>query len=836
MLRDLAHALRTLSKAKGFTVICVISLGIGMGAVVALATMYRAISSPADGINTENLGEVLVLPQGRLRAKAGVWATERWSYPDYQALRSSDLGMDITGWTLESTEFGDAPPDSKNGPPRVPTLYVSANYFSTFGVPLARGSAFDTATDDSPNADARVIVGYDFWKSRLNGDPDIVGKSIKLDGVLHTVIGVTPEHFHGHFHFVQAPGTIVFVPLERHPRFKQNANLRDDRSIDWVRIHARLHDGGDFATARARVVATASNLAKQFPSTNELKSATVEPYVAMGAAGKPQQTQLFSVLIGLAFIVLLIVCLNISGMMLVRATTRERELSIRAALGADRRSLMLHLFIESVVLAFLAGAVATFFLFGVPAIVAWRLGFPSPPAFDFDATGAAIATGLCVLVSVMFGLLPALRFSKPDLLPALKDDAGGGGTRTIRVHRFAAMAQIAIAVPFLVMSGVMVDRVRTADFGFPLEGFAGVKVPAPRADQQRDAGALRRVHDSLRQASGVQSVAIAQGMPIDFDYREFRVSRLDQAEFATAHITRVGENFVETVGAKMLRGRTITAEDRVMDAQVAVISEPLAKELFQDAEAIGKRIGIGFDDMREQEFTIIGVTNDFASSQLTTTRLQVLVPMTDQPPVVSAQAKEFALPPAVHLIVRGAAGDEPKLKAALETALRDLGNEPMQGVAFPGIVTGPELEEKSLQDLVAEGTAVGVIGGLVLILAALGIIGVVGFMVATRTKEFAVRMALGSSRGRVFRLMWLDTVKLVVPGVMVGLVIGAVLIRTMQNVMGTPLTVGTEPLGIMEPVIYAGASLIAIVFALVAGLPAARRATTVQPMVAIRAE
>jgi len=824
MLRDLAHALRALLKARAFSFICVASLGIGMGAVVGLATFNRSLTSPAHGINTEGLTELLVLPQERLRAKAGVWALERWSYPDYLALRNADVGMDVTGWTLEFSEFGDPAADPKApAPPRIATMYVSSNYFRTFGVSLVRGAGFD-ASDDAPTAEPRVVLNYATWKDRLNGDPDIIGKTIKLDGVPHTVIGVAPDDFRGHSHFFQSPWSIVFVSLERHPRFTQNPNLRADRSIDWVHVHGKLHPGVDLKTADAMVATTAAGLARQFPSTNEFKSATAVPYVSLGAAGRPEQARIFSVLFTLAGIVLFIVCLNISGMMLVRATTRERELSIRAALGADRRSLVQHLFFESLVLAFAAGGIATLVLFGVPAIIARRMNVTIPPEIDFDVTSAAIATGLCLAVSLLFGLLPALRFSKPDLLPALKDDAGGGGSNTIRVHRYAAMAQIAIAVPFLVVSGVMIDRVRTADFGFPIDGLAGARVPAPKEDQQRDAGALRRVRDSLRQAPGVQSVALANGMPIDFDYREFRVSRLDKPDYATAHVTRVGENFIETVGAKVTRGRTILADDRLTGAQVAVISQPLAAQLFPGTEAIGQRIGIAFDENKEEEFTIVGVTNDFASSQLTTTRLQILVPLPE------------ALPSTVHLIVRGAPGDEPKLKAALEGALRELGVEALPGVAFPGIVTGKGLSDKSYSDLIAEGTAVGIAGSLVLILAALGIVGVVGFMVATRTKEFAVRMALGSTRGRVFRLMLSDTVKLVVPGVGIGVIVGAVLIRTMQDVMGTPLSVGTEPLGIMEPVIYAGASLVAITFALLAGLPAARRATKVQPMVAIKAE
>jgi putative ABC transport system permease protein len=827
MKRDLVHAVRTLAKERAFTLVCVISLGIGMGAVVALAIFSRAITAPARGINTDGLVEVLVLPEGPLREKAGVWALERWSYPDYQAVRDADVGMDITGWSLESSEFGQPTPDQKT-PSRVATLYVSPNYFRIVGVSLARGPGFDAVNDDSPSAEPRVILSNDFWRSRVAADPDIIGKSVIVDGVPHTVVGITPEDFRGHFHFFQSPPSLLFVPLERHPRLRQEPNLRNDRTSEWVRIHGRLHPGVSLAQARGLVSSAVSTLASRYPATNQFKAATVEPYASMGAAGRPESLRVFSVLFSLAGAVLLIVCVNISGMMLIRGATRAHELSIRAALGADRRRLVQHLFFEAIALAFAAGTLSGFVLFGIPALIGWWMGVPVPQEVDFDATGALIAAGLCLVVSVLFGLLPAIRFSRPSLLPALQDDAGRGGTRRIRAHRIAAMVQIGIAVPFLVVSGVMIDRVRTADYGFPLDGLAGARIPA--SARQQDAGSVRTAVDRLRQAAGVRSVAIADGMPIDFEYREFRVARADKAEFATAHVTRVGEDFLETVGARLLRGRTITAEDRLMDAEVAVISDPLAQQLFPDGDAIGQRVTVSLEEGREQEFTVIGVTGNFASSQLTTTRLQLLLPLPD----VSTAAENVA--PTVHLIVRGEPGDEPRLKSALETALRGLGVDPLPGVAFPGIVTGPELDEKSKSDLVAEGTAVGVAGGLVLVLAALGILGVVGFMVATRTREFAVRMALGSTRRRVFGLMLSDTVKLVIPGVLGGLVLAAVLIRTMQDVMGTPLTLGPEPLGVMEPVIYAGASILAVTVALLAGLPAARRATSIEPMAAIRSE
>jgi predicted permease len=826
--RDLAHATRSLWRDRGFALVCVVSLGIGMSGFVALATFGRAIASPARGIDAAGLTEVLVLPQGPLRDKAGQWAIEEWSYPDLQALREADTGLAISGWATGDSEIGEKPADDAPARPRVRTLYVSSNYFSTLGVSLARGAGFE-ALDDTASAEARVVVNHDFWRSRMSSDPDAVGKTVTIDGVPHTVVGITPEDFHGHYHFLQVhlfqgPSSLLFLPLERHPRLREQPGLRHDRSADWVRLYGRLLPGVGMAQANARVSALMSDVARRHPATNEFKAATVAPYAPLGAARWPQSRLVLATLLGLAGLVLFVVCLNISGMMLVRGTTRERELSIRAALGADRRHLIQHLLFEALLLAFVAGSISTFVLFGIPAILGWRFGVPVPQEIDFDATSMAIAAGLCLAASLLFGLLPAVRFSRPDLVPALKEVAGGG-RRTIHLHRIAALVQVGLAIPFLVIAGVMLDRVRTADFGFPTDGLAAVRVVVPAGEAREGDFAIRRVRDGLRQASGVRSVAVAEGMPIDFDYREFRVAPAGgDAPFVTAHVTRVGEDFLEAVGAPLLRGRTISAEDRLLASPVAVISAPLAERLFPGAEAIGRQVTAMLEENREQQFTVVGVSGDFATSQLTTVRPQILLPL------------PAALPASVQLIVRGAPGDEPKLRTALEGALRDLGVEAQPGVAFPGIVTGHDLQEKSLDDLVAESIAVAVAGGLVLVLATLGIVGVVGFMVVNRTREFAVRMALGSTRWRVFSLLLKDVARLVTPGVAGGLAVAAVLIRTMESVMGTPLTLGPDPLGVMEPVIYAGAAAIAIGAAILAGLPAARRATTVPPLVALRAE
>jgi ABC-type antimicrobial peptide transport system permease subunit len=319
---------------------------------------------------------------------------------------------------------------------------------------------------------------------------------------------------------------------------------------------------------------------------------------------------------------------------------------------------------------------------------------------------------------------------------------------------------------------------------------------------------------------------MGDGMPIDFTERNVRVSRSNGTEFVSAHVTRVAEGYLDTLGARLLKGRGITSEDRGAAARVAVISEPLASRLFPRGDAVGERLTFALEDGREEEFTIIGVTADFATSQLTTERLQMLLPLPEKPAS------------AVYLIARGAAADDTRLTSAFENVRRDFDLEFLPGRlgVFQGVVTGKELVRKSLQDLMYESMAVAVAGSIVLTLASLGVLGVVAFMVATRTREIAVRMALGASRPRVLSLMLFDVVKLVTPGVAVGLLVGAVLIRTMNDVMGTPLTVGPTPLGAVEPLIYVAAASITVVVALLAGLPAARRAASVQPVIAMRSE
>jgi predicted permease len=718
-------------------------------------------------------------------------------------------------------------------------MFVSANYFSTVGVALARGPGFEASIDDAVAAPPVVILGYDFWQNRFGADADIVGKTLTLDGIQHVVVGVAPDQYHTHLR--DDEGTQLFVPLERYPRLRADARLRLDRDVPWVRIHGRLSPGVSLAQANAAVSATMSRLAERHPASNQHKAASVEAYFSEGARERWEYLLLESVLLGLTGIILLVVCLNISGMMQVRVAMRERELSIRQAIGATRARLVAYLLSEAVMLAILGGALGALALFGAPPALAWWNEQPLPLVFQEAARPnlpiAALSVALCLATSLMFGLLPAIRFSRPAMTLALKDDAGGGSRRVGRIHRLTAALQVGIAVPFLVIGGVLVDQVRTtatADLGFQPNGLAALSMDLGGKQTKDVDFFLRAVRNNLQQASAIRSVTIADGLPLDFHSRVARVSRPGQSNVVDAHTTRVGEGYLETMAIPLLRGRGITGEDGVGTQLVAVISKPLADRLFGDDDPIGQRLTLApgysanavpnrdetplaIEGDRQPVFTVVGVTADFVTSQMSAPRAQMLVPLAQHPasPVFLVARNATEVPPATSTFQNAVGDVDPDFFPA----------NPARVAEGIEVVTGDQLRQRGMRGYLGEAIVAGGGGGVVLILAALGIYGVVGFMVASRTREIAVRMALGASRRSVLRMVLSDVVKLVIPGVTGGLLLGILL---------TPMVASWKVLP--GAVIYTVAGGIAISVALLAGLPPARRAASVEPMVAMRSE
>jgi predicted permease len=789
-----------------------------MAPVIAIPYGARIFTTPPPGVNTEGLVELVTTSNGPRRA------SDEWSYADFIDLRNAETGVTLTGW---ATGASDVTLQISGDVTTSPAMFVSPDYFGTIGVALAMGTGL------GETADPAVILGYTFWQRRLDADPDILGKTLVLDGVPHFVLGIAPEGFAGHLAFQEAD---LLVPLERHPAFLAGDDVRSDRSTDWVRIHGRLLPDVSIAQASAAVSAATSHLATQYPATNELETGVVEAYHPLGSLERSGVLIVLGVWLTMAAMVLLVVCLNISGMVQVRSAIRERELSIRQAIGASRGRLMQHLLAEAVVLAALGGTLVSLVLFNLPPVISWWAGEPIPPhweeALSVDLSMLGICAGVCLATSLVCGWLPATRFSRPEIITVLKDDAGGGRVRAGRVHRLTSALQVAIAVPLLVMSGMSLDRVRTtatADLGFESDLLYGAPLPLDALGDGNAGFRIRSVLDNLETANGVASATVADGLPLDFRYRFARVSLEPDANTApkivSAHVTRVGDGYLDTMGIPLLRGRGFTVDDGPGAERVTVISNALASELFPEAdaaEALGKRLTFS-----EHTLTIVGVTGDFPTSQMSTEREQLLLPLAqhsdvrqDSVPIQDDRGND----PRLMLVARSAAGEPPlKLTAALENAIRELDPDfdPVR------IVTGVWLRQNSMNDFLTQSAARGISGGVILMLAALGLYGVVGLMVGTRTREIAVRMTLGASRSRVIGMILFDVVKLVAPGVAVGLLIAAALARLDGGILGSPLSR-------MEPLAYIAGAGMAVLVALLASLAPARRAASVQPMVAMR--
>jgi putative ABC transport system permease protein len=386
------------------------------------------------------------------------------------------------------------------------------------------------------------------------------------------------------------------------------------------------------------------------------------------------------------------------------------------------------------------------------------------------------------------------------------------------------------------MAGISLDRIRATamnDLGFAAEELHAAQLRLYGSAQDSVAFRIRAAQDTLLQAGGVVSVTVADGLPLDFGGRPHRVALQTTPDvaprFLQVHTTRVGDNYLQTMGIPLLRGRGFVADDRAGGERVTVISKTLADELFPDAdaaEAIGRRLRLDDEDDQgtEQVLTIVGVTADFPTSQMSTERSQLLLPLAQHPAT------------AVFLIARSAAGAPPdQVSAALENAVRDLAPDAAgaittgDGVQYARVITGAWLRENSMRDFLTQSTVAGGAGGVILLLSALGIYGVVGLMVTTRTREIAVRVALGASRRRVLGMILFDVVKLVMPGIGIGLLLTVALMRLNSENMGIPLSS-------VENLAYVAGAAAALLVAVLASLAPARRASSVQPMIAMRSE
>ncbi len=802
LFQDIKYAIRSLWFDRGTTAIVVLCLALGIG---INATLFSVI----DGVLIQSLP---FADAERLLVINEVFSRDGLQDEglSYQTLRDWRRGTTSLSALVASSGRSITLADGAE-PERYAGAAVTWDLFSTLGVPPALGRHFNPE-DDRTGAEPVVIISDDVWRRRYNGDADIVGRRVLLNGNPHTVVGVMPPGFS----FPE--NQKVWIPLapvaEKEPR--------SNRSLFTF---GRLKPGLDLGHARADVAQLAATTAEQFPSTNEGWSAMARP---LAAEFIPADVRLVLLtMMGAVTLVLLIACANVANLMLARASGKQREFSVRAALGAGRGQLVRQLLTECVLLGLAAAPLGL----AIAYAGVWLLdGAISPDDIPYyihwEISPRVIAYTLFVsaLTGLVFGLAPALQAGRLNLTEALRDGARGSGQsgRRARVRNGLVVAEVALALVLLIGSSLFVRsflNLQSASPGFdtaPLLTMryfmAGETYAQPEQRQQRTEDVVRR----LESLPGVAGAYASNFVPLGGGGGEGKAivdgRTVAKGEEPSVLFIAVTPHFRRTIGLSMLTGRDFTDAEGASRTPVAIINDTMARKLWPGTDPVGGRFRLTDRDADEW-FTVIGVAPDVQPYD-----------MTDDAPMPAAFVP-YPYSPTLNTGVVIRATADP---AGLATAARDAIRAADTGLAIFEVRTMEDLRQSSFWQFRLFGFMFGAFGAAALFLAGIGVYGVLAFSVAQRTQEIGVRVALGAQRADVLRLVVWQGVTLALIGVAVG-VIGAfgitrVIASLLYNV--TP----------SDPISFIGVALFLTVIAFVASYLPARRAAAVDPMVALRNE
>ncbi len=813
---DARFALRSLLRSPAFTVVAVLSLAVGIGVNTSLATIIEEVwLKPVPGVTDQDrLVETVVTEGGAEMAF--------WSYPDFEDLRRAEAPFESlaagagAGVTLSIGEQSE----------RASASYVSANFFDTLGVSLARGRGFAPSEDAGAGQHRVVVVSHDLWQQRLGGDDDVLGRTIAVNRTPYTVIGVTSEEFTGARPLSAA--IELWLPLVQHP-FAQDPDEFRNRAAGWLRVIGRTAEGTGLDEVNAGLQTVFASLQTEYPETNDDRSALARTFGRFPAQNRHGDMAAVAALLVMVVLILLIICGNVAGMVLARSAAREQEIAVRMALGSGRARLVRQLMVEASILAAAGGAVGTVFGFWVSSLATpERLGVAiADITFEPSTRVSVFSLGLTLAAAAVVGLLPALRFSRPQLLSSLKEDAGGGARRVGRIHRVAVAAQAAVALILLVTFSLFsraTDLVDGEGLGFEPEGLLLTRVHvSERVHETPDKAMLllERLKTTVSAVPGVRSVAIADGIPLDRSGNFARVSDagqpVEEGGGELVEFTRVDEDFFDAVGIPVIRGRAFEAGDDVAAERVVIITQDLADTLWPASEALGRRVRWPGTDDPDAAFTVVGVVGHVAASRATEDVPQIFVPLRQR-------FASFGRYGTWTMVVIRSAVDASAIVPAIQAAVLDA--DPTR--SLPTIVTSASLVAESTEPQRATANISAGLGALALILCAIGVYGVVAFAVAHRTREIGVRMAMGASRRAILRAVFTEGVRVAVPGLICGGLVAAGLAALLRSQL-----FGLNPL---DPLSFlAGASALLVVV-LLASLVPARRAAGVDPMSALRNE
>ena len=810
-LQDVGFGLRMLRRSPGFSLLAILCLTLGIGANAAVFSWIEGIlfrPYPA------------VAHQERLVAIGGTTRDEPrgapLSWPDFQDLQRSCTLCEtlfvskITGTTLSIGDRAE----------RTTGSIVSANYFDAIGVPPMLGRGFLPGEDQGQSAHPVAVISYQLWQGRFRGDPQIVGKTQRLNGVMHTIVGVAPEGFYGTF---VGWGMNFWVPASMEDIFESGGYKLEDRGARWIEAYARLKPGVTFAQAQQEFAAISGLLEAEYPATNRGRAIRFWPLwqTPFNNAGTLLPT--LEIMLAVVAFVLLIACANVGNLLLVRSFARRHEMSVRLAVGAGRARLWKQLLTEGLVLSLFGAAggllVAYWCRHALVLLFPARGGVQMHLPGEIDWRVLALSAGVCLATTLLMGLVPALQTDKIDLAQSMKMESAGvvGGRGRAWVRSGLVLVQVSLSFVLLVGAGLLMQsllKVRTASPGFNTRGVQDTAIDlvsagytSARAQTFQDA-LLERV----RALPGVESAAFAKMTPLSYVSSATAPIVVDgyqqpPDESLTVEYNEVGDNYFVTMGIPLAAGREFTRADDEKAALVAMVNETMAQRYWQGRSPLGQRL-----QLKGRWMQVVGIAKDSKYSS------------------VREKPMPFFFVPLRQNSLRGSVLNirTPLAPQTMATAIAREVHALDSNVAPYEVITMQEQLDRSTSAQMVAVTLVGILGALALVLAAIGLYGVMSYAVSQSTRELGLRMALGAGASDLLRLVLSRGLALTGAGVLLGAATALLLTRLLGN-----LLYKVSP---RDPLAFGCAFAVMALVSVAACLLPAWRAARTDPMRAMRTE